>query len=74
MWEYEQEQNPWRYNINLFKELPLSESERHALAMKELAIANKQLDLYKNNFEQYFYIKEQYGLKYARQQFFLYKN
>ncbi|EPG9256236.1 YiiX/YebB-like N1pC/P60 family cysteine hydrolase [Providencia rettgeri] len=73
MWEYEQEQNPWRYNINLFKALPLSESERHALAMKELAIANKQLDLYKNNFEQYFYIKEQYGLKYARQQFFLYK-
>ncbi|MEH8952868.1 hypothetical protein RAF77_28375, partial [Klebsiella pneumoniae] len=43
------------------------------LAMKELAIANKQLDLYKNNLEKYFYIKQQYGLKYASQQFFLYK-
>ena len=73
MWKYEQEQNPWRYNINLFRALPLSESEKNTLAMKELAISNKQLDLYKNNLEQYFYIKGQYDLKYARQQFFLYK-
>jgi hypothetical protein len=73
MWEYEQEQNSWRYNIDLFTALPISEREKHTLALKELEIANKQLDLYKNNLEQYFYIKQQYNLKYARQQFFLYK-
>ena len=73
MWKYEHKQNPWRYDINLFKAMSLSQSEKHTLAMKELEIANKQLDLYKNNLEQYFYIKKQYDLKYAKQQFLLYK-
>ncbi|MFS7195571.1 YiiX/YebB-like N1pC/P60 family cysteine hydrolase [Rahnella inusitata] len=73
MWKHEQKQNPWRYSIDLFKALSLSESEKYTLAMKELEIANSLLDLYKNNLEQYFYIKEQYNLKYAEQQFFLYK-
>ncbi len=73
MWIYEQERNPWRYNVDLFKALPLSESEQHALATQELEIANRLLDLYKNNLEQYFYIKETHGLKYANQQFLLYK-
>lgn len=73
MWKYEQERNPWRYSIDLFKALPLSESEQYALATKELETANRLLDLYKSNFEQFFYIKELYGLKYASQQFFLYK-
>lgn len=58
MWIYEQERNPWRYNVDLFKALPLSESEQHALATQELEIANRLLHLYKNNLEQYFYIKE----------------
>ena len=73
MWKYEREQNPWRYDINLFEGLPLSESEKYILATKELESAIKLLDLYKNNFEQYFYIKEIYNLKYANQQFLLYK-
>ncbi|MEQ4935844.1 YiiX/YebB-like N1pC/P60 family cysteine hydrolase [Proteus terrae] len=73
MWQYEQGKNPWRYNIDLFNALPLSESEKHTLAMKELKIANKLLYLYTNNLMQYLYIKEQYGLKYAKQQFCLYK-
>lgn len=73
MWEYEQEQNPWRYNIDLFNALPLSESERYALARQELENANKLLYLYKNNLEQYFYIRELHGLKYASQQFSLYE-
>lgn len=73
MWVYEQERNPWRYNADLFRALPLSESEQHALATQELEIANRLLDLYKNNLEQYFYIKETHGLKYANQQFLLYK-
>ena len=73
MWTYEQERNPWRYNVDLFRALPLSESEQYALATQELKVANRLLDLYKNNLEQYFYIKELHGLKYANQQFFLYK-
>ncbi|HAU4929952.1 YiiX/YebB-like N1pC/P60 family cysteine hydrolase [Aeromonas hydrophila] len=73
MWKYEQEQNPWRYSIDLFKALPLSESEQYALATQELKIANGLLYLYKNNLEQYFYIRELHGLKYASQQFSLYK-
>ncbi|KQN43803.1 hypothetical protein ASE93_18750 [Serratia sp. Leaf50] len=73
MWKYELKQNPWRYDIDLFRALPLSESEKNILAKKELEIANNQLFLYKSNLEQYFYIKQQYGLKYASQQFLLYK-
>ncbi|EJE4704640.1 hypothetical protein ATY74_002803 [Vibrio parahaemolyticus] len=73
MWKYEQERNPWRYNVDLFRALPLSESEQYALAMQELKVANRLLGLYKNNLEQYFYIKELHGLKYANQQFSLYK-
>jgi hypothetical protein len=73
MWEYEQKRNPWRYNIDLFKALPLSESEQYALAAQELKTADGLLDLYKNNFEQYFYIKEIHRLKYANQQYILYK-
>ncbi|WP_261859280.1 YiiX/YebB-like N1pC/P60 family cysteine hydrolase [Photobacterium sanguinicancri] len=73
MWVYEQERNPWRYSVDLFRALPLSESEQYALATRELKIANRLLGLYKNNLEQYFYIRELHGLKYANQQFILYK-
>ncbi|OMO21237.1 YiiX/YebB-like N1pC/P60 family cysteine hydrolase [Vibrio lentus] len=73
MWMYEKEVNPWRYRVDLFKALPLSESEQITLATQELKIANALLTLYKNNLEQYSYIKGSYKLKYANQQFFLYK-
>ncbi|CAH6852205.1 conserved hypothetical protein [Vibrio chagasii] len=73
MWVYEQERNPWRYNVDLFRSLPLSEREQYALATQELEIANQLLNLYKYNLEQYFYIRELHGLKYANQQFLLYK-
>lgn len=73
MWVYEQERNPWRYNPNLFKSLPLSTKQINQRAIEELKVANNLLKLYKNNLEQYFYIKEQYKLKYAEQQFCLYK-
>lgn len=72
MWAYEQERNPWRYNVDLFRSLPLSESEQYALATQELEIANRLLNLYKYNLEQFFYIRELHGLKYANQQFLLY--
>jgi len=73
MWQYEIEHNPWRYDANLFKMLPLSKNELRKLASRELESANKILDLYRNNLEQYLYIKEQYHLMYAEQQFSLYK-
>jgi hypothetical protein len=73
MWQYELKQNPWRYDSNLFESLPLSKTEINQQAIKELNSANGLLELYKNNLEQYFYIKEQYKLKYAEQQFGLYK-
>mgnify|MGYP000395044040 CR=1 FL=1 len=73
MWQYEQEKNPWRYDVNLFESLPLSPGQINRRAVEELEVANNLLDLYKNNFEQYFYLKEQFKLKYAEQQFGLYK-
>ena len=73
MWRYEQERNPWRYDVSLFESLPLSKEQINERAIKELKIANNLLDLYKNNLEQYFYLKEQSKLKYAEQQFSLYK-
>jgi len=73
MWKYEQDRNPWRYDIHLFKRLPLSKDQINLRAVKELKIASNLLGVYKNNLEQYFYIKEQYKLKYAEQQFGLYK-
>lgn len=73
MWEYELKANPWRYNIDLFEALPLSKSEQYVLATQELKNADGLLDLYKINFEQYFYIKELHRLKYANQQYILYK-
>ena len=57
IWKYEKKQNPWRYSIELLEALPLSETDKHSLAIRELKIANGLLDLYKNNFEQYIYIK-----------------
>ncbi len=73
MWKYEKDKNPWRYDAGLFRELPLTKYELDQHAHKELEIAEGMLTLYKNNFERYFYIKEQYKLKYAEQQFNLYK-
>lgn len=73
MWRYEQERNPWRYDANLFENLPLSKDQINQRAIEELKVANHLLDLYKNNLEQYFYLKEQSKLKYAEQQFGLYK-
>jgi len=73
MWRYEQERNPWRYDANLFESLPLSKDQINQRAIEELKVANNLLDLYKNNLEQYFYLKEQFKLKYAEQQFGLYK-
>lgn len=73
MWQYELKQNPWRYDSNLFENLPLSKTELNQQAIKELNSANGLLELYKTNLEQYFYLKEQYKLKYAEQQFGLYK-
>ena len=68
MWKYEQERNPWRYDPSLFQSLPLSTKQMHRRATEELKVANNLLELYKQNFEQYFYLKEQYKLKYAEQQ------
>lgn len=73
MWQYEQKRNPWRYDVRLFENLPLTRSEINQLAIQELNTANGLLNLYKNNLEQYFYLKELYQLKYAEQQFELYK-
>jgi hypothetical protein len=73
MWRYEQEKNPWRYNAELFKNLPLTKYEINQQAIVELKAADGLVELYKTNMEQYFYIKEQYKLKYAEQQFGLYK-
>ncbi|MDO7086264.1 YiiX/YebB-like N1pC/P60 family cysteine hydrolase [Pseudocolwellia sp. AS88] len=73
IWRYEREQNPWRYDENLFANLPLTKEDMKNCALKELGIAEGLLQLYKNNLEQYFYIKEQHKLKYAEQQFALYK-
>ncbi|WP_432463737.1 YiiX/YebB-like N1pC/P60 family cysteine hydrolase [Agarivorans sp. QJM3NY_33] len=73
MWRYEKERNAWRYNANSFMELRLTKQEIIRRAYKELEVAESLLALYKNNLEQYFYIKEQYKLKYAEQQFNLYR-
>jgi len=73
MWRYEKEKNPWRYDVELFKALHLTNHELKHHAHKELEIAESLLALYKNNLEQYFYIMEQHKLQYAEQQFNLYK-
>jgi hypothetical protein len=72
MWRYEKEKNPWRYDIEIFRSLPLKKHELNERAQEELQIAEELLALYKNNLEQFFYIKEVYNLKYAEQQFNLY--
>jgi hypothetical protein len=73
MWRYERDKNPWRYNVELFMELPLTIQELNRQAKKELEVAEGLLSIYKSNLEQYFYIKKQYELMYAEQQFSLYK-
>lgn len=73
MWRHELNKNPWRYDISKFMNLPLSTSELHKLALRELEISNCLLNLYKNNLEQYYYIKEIHKLQYAKQQYDLYE-
>lgn len=73
MWEYEQQKNPWRYNVDLFNALQLSENKKKEIALRELEVATRLMNLYNDNLEQYFYIIQKYGLKYANQQFLLYK-
>jgi uncharacterized protein YycO len=73
MWKYEVDKNQWRYNTEQFLALPINVDEQLELALQELKLANEMLPLYKNNFEQYFYIYQMYRLKFAEQHFLLYK-
>jgi len=73
MWRYEKDQNTWRYDVALFESLPFTREELLGHAYDELKVAEGLLSRYMNNLEQYIYIKQQYKLKYAEQQFNLYK-
>lgn len=73
MWKYDLKKNPWRYSADLFWALPMSQRERYELATQELKVANMQLKRHEISFESFFYVKEKYKLKYANQQYLLYK-
>ncbi|MEM5496577.1 YiiX/YebB-like N1pC/P60 family cysteine hydrolase [Paraglaciecola mesophila] len=73
MWEYEVQKNAWRYDGELFLNLPLSDNELIEMAKLEKSSAKETLSRYKINLEQYFYINEVHKLEYSRVQFELYK-
>tara|TARA_R110001606_G_scaffold170820_1_gene316372 strand:+ start:912 stop:1886 length:975 start_codon:yes stop_codon:yes gene_type:complete len=73
MWEYEVQKNAWRYDGELFLNLPLSTNKLVKIAKFEKSSAEERLSLYKKNWEQYFYINEIHKLEYSRIQFELYK-
>jgi len=73
MWEYEITKNAWRYDGRIFLKITLPANELIKLAKSEKDSAIGRLLLYKNNFEQYFYINEIHKLEYSKIHFELYK-
>jgi len=53
MWEYEAQQNPWRYDEGLFMALPLGREEKRRMAEFEAESAQDQLALYSHNYTAY---------------------
>ncbi len=74
MWQYEFEQNPWRYNGELFMALPISREEKLNLARFEAESAIKQLDLYSHNYQAYENLGKQSWSSYISINLNLYKN
>lgn len=73
MWDYELTKNAWRYDGQVFINLPLPVSELIEMAKFEKDSAQERLERYKRNLEQYFYINEIHKLEYSSIHFDLYK-
>lgn len=73
MWQYDIEQNPWRYSGELFLALPISRKQKLERAIFEAESAKKQYYLYLQNYQDY----ESFGTKesspYIRMNLNLYK-
>lgn len=74
MWRHETEQNPWRYNGELFMVLPISREERLSLAKSEAESAKKQLELYAYNYQAYEHLGKKSWSSYISMSLRLYKN
>lgn len=74
MWQHERNANEWRYEGEKFLKIPVSRGELINRAKTELSSAHDRLALYKNNLEQFYYMKEVTKLEYASIHFELYKN
>jgi hypothetical protein len=74
MWQYEMEQNPWRYNGGLFMALPISQEEKVNLAKFEADSAKKQLELYAYNYAAYEQLGKNAWTSYISMNLSLYEN
>jgi hypothetical protein len=73
LWKYELNQNPWRYDRELFMNLEISVDKKLKLAISERDRANEQLELYKSQWKHYFCLNEMHRLEYTKLHFELYK-
>jgi len=74
MWQFEMEQNPWRYNGELFMSLPISREEKLSLAKFEAESAKKQLELYAYNYRAYEQLGKKAWSSYISMSLNLYRN
>lgn len=74
MWQFEMEQNPWRYNGELFMSLPISREEKLSLAKFEAESAKKQLELYAYNYQAYEQLGKKAWSSYISMSLSLYRN
>lgn len=74
MWNNELHKNKWRYNVEAFINLPISDEEKLMLATRELEHGIHLYERFYSNFQQYIHIKETTNLRYANKFCNLYKN
>lgn len=74
LWKQEVLSNPWRYNADEFRTLPLSVGERKLTAQRELRGAEQQLQQYTHVFSQYVTLWQRINLSYFLAQMQLYNH
>ena len=74
MWKHEVEQNPWRYDENLFISIPVEHEEKRRMASIEIESAESQLKLYRNNYTAFQDFSMRGMSSYIEMNMVLYKN
>ncbi|WP_370558196.1 YiiX/YebB-like N1pC/P60 family cysteine hydrolase [Edwardsiella tarda] len=71
LWQHELKTNPWRYDVNLFRDK--FGANAYTIAVKELNIVHELLARFNLNLEIYNNIQSKHNFKYIRQQISLYE-